>query len=422
MTYIGLLKSYPRYISYGMAYFFFSSLGQTFLFSLFIPNLESTFGMSPAESGAYYGMASLLSAGLILYTGSFVDKWNLRIFGGLVALALGLSAFLMATAQTFAMMLVGMFLLRHFGQGLMIQTASTAVARYFTNNRGKALSLKSLGISIAEAILPTIVALLIATFGWRYGMAALGAACLLVCLPMNLFMLKHDERFSQPIQDGGEDGDTKHKSNQKAATTIGSLPDAEELNWGRKQLLSHSYFWLVFLHVMGPAFIITGLFFQQVAFAEAQGWSVTLMASAFLAFGIIRTIASLGVGPFVDKLSGTKLLPITTLPMALGIACLLLNDAPYLVYFYMGLMGFSVGIGGTITTAMWVEVYGRKHLGAIKSMVMSLAVFSTAVSPPLVGWLFENGHTADDIAGYSIAYILISAVMAWVAKPPKAVK
>ena len=418
MSYIGLLKQYPRYISYGMAYFFFSSLGQTFLFSLFIPNLETAFGMTPAESGTYYGIASLMSAGLILYTGSFVDKWNLRIFGGLVALVLGLSAFLMASAQTLAVMLVAMFLLRHFGQGLMIQTASTAVARYFTDNRGKAISLKSLGISVAEGILPTIVAFIIATIGWRSGMMVLGASCLLVCIPMNLFMLKKDERFTQPIQDDEEPSPVQ----QKAATTVGHLPDTEELNWSRKQLLTHPYFWMILLHAVGPAFIVTGLFFQQVAMAEGQGWSITLMASGFLAFGLVRTIGSLCIGPVVDKLTGTKLLPISTLPMALGISCLLLNDSPYLVYAYMGLMGFSIGISGTISTSMWVEVYGRKHLGAIKSMIMALAVFSTALSPPLVGYLFEHGTTADQIATYAIGYTLFASFLAWVAKPPKGAK
>lgn len=416
MSYIGLLRQYPRYIGYGMAYFFFSSLGQTFMFALFIPDIERTFNLTSTQSGTFYGVTSLISALLLFYTGTFVDKWNLRIFGGLVAFVLGCAAFLMAWSPHLYVMLFAMFLLRHFGQGLMVQTASTAIARYFTQNRGKAISLKSLGISFAEGLLPTVVAFLIAAFGWRMGMVSLGAACLLVCIPMNLFMLKAGEKFTQPLQD-----DAPIEVSVATSTTElgGHIPAAAELNWGRRQLLSHSYFWLVLLHIIAPAFVLTGLFFQQVVVAEAQGWSLPLLASGFVAFGIVRTFGTLAIGPVVDTFSGKQLLAYTNIPLALGMGCLLLNDAPYLVYPYMALMGFSVGIGGTVTNAMWAEVYGRKHLGAIKSMIMALAVLSTAAAPPLVGWLIDHNHAADDIVLGGVVFVVVSGFLAWFAKPPK---
>lgn len=410
MTYFGLIKKYPRYLSYGIAYFFFSSLGQTFMFALFIPDLERVFNLTSTQSGTYYGTASLISALLLFYTGTFVDKWNLRIVGGGIALVLGCAAFLMASAQSLYVMLLAMFLLRHFGQGLMVSTSSTAVARYFTENRGKALSIKSLGISVAEGILPTIVALIIASYGWRFGYITLGAACLLVCVPMNLFMLKAKERFTQPVQD--------EEPAVLAAANTPHLPDLDELNWGRKQLLSHPYFWLIILQIICPAFVMTALFFQQVTVAEAQGWSITLMASGFLGYGVARVLSTLLIGPVVDKFSGRRLLPYYNLPLAVGLCFLLLNDAPYLVYPYMAFLGLGLGIGGTIVNSMWAEVYGRKHLGSIKSMIMALAVLSTALAPPLIGWLLDHNYKPDNIALGGIVFILFASLLAFIAKAP----
>ncbi len=404
MNYLSLLKRYPNYIAFGVIYNFFSGPGQTFIFALFIPDLERVFDLTPAESGSYYGVITLLSAFLLLYTGSLIDRIHLRTYSVTVTAILGGAALLMASAQNLMVMLLAMFLLRHLGQGLMTHTAHIATARYFTKNRGKATSLKSIGMSISEVFLPIIIALIIAGYGWRMGYVSLGVSCLLLCIPLNILLLKRDDPFQIPHP---------HED------TTSPLLDEKELNWSKKQLLGHSYFWIIAPLIISPGFILTALFFQQGVIADSKGWSMTLMASGFISYGIFHIVGNLFIGPIIDRFSASRILPLSIIPIAMGMSMLLISDSPWIVYLYMGLMGLGIGFGSGVYMTIWAEIYGRKHLGAIQSFISTLAIIGTAAAPPIVGLLLTKGVTVDSLITNGIAFILLASLLAFFAKPPR---
>jgi len=57
----------------------------------------------------------------------------------------------------------------------------------------------------------------------------------------------------------------------------------------------------------------------------------------------------------------------------------------------MVLLGASLGFASTTHGAVWPELYGARHLGAIRAVTTALAVFATALSPGLVGVLMDRG-------------------------------
>lgn len=44
MTMLQLLRTHPRYLTYGFLHFFFSSVGQTFFISLFVVSVTARMG------------------------------------------------------------------------------------------------------------------------------------------------------------------------------------------------------------------------------------------------------------------------------------------------------------------------------------------------------------------------------------------
>ena len=63
------------------------------------------------------------------------------------------------------MLVVVIFGLRHFGQGLSSHTGVTAAARRFAAERGRAVSIASLGNTAGEALLPVSVVAVLAVMG-----------------------------------------------------------------------------------------------------------------------------------------------------------------------------------------------------------------------------------------------------------------
>lgn len=67
---------------------------------------------------------------------------------------------------------------------------------------------------------------------------------------------------------------------------------------------------------------------------------------------------------------------------------------------------------------MWAEVYGRLHLGSIKSFASMVMVFSTALAPPIGGWLIDRGYTIQQLLWGCIWIVVGATGLAFVARPP----
>jgi MFS family permease len=276
----------------------------------------------------------------------------------------------MALSTNIFLLLPAIYLLRLFGQGMMMQNAFTAMGRWFAAQRGKAMSVTAIGVNAGEALFPALFVLVAASFGWR-GSWLLGAAALvLVALPaiMLLFRVERAPRSSDP-----------------------AMPVSAVRDWTRAEVMRDPLFYLVLLGVLAPGFIGTTIFFHQVYLVELRGWSLELFASSFTLMATMTVTCALLAGQLIDRFSATALLPAFLVP--LGFACLVLglSEAQWAAFAFMGLMGISYGFSNTIFGALWPEIYGLAHLGAVRALTVAIGVFATAMGPGITGFLIDRG-------------------------------
>jgi MFS family permease len=373
------LREEPELISYGMLLTLLSSFGQTFLISLFVPSIQGHFGLSQAGFGALYSGATLASGLLLPWAGRAIDRRPLpEVTGGVVLLMTG-SALALAGAWHVSVLALALVGLRLSGQGLSSHTALTAMARYFPQARGKALSLASLGFPAGEAVLPLTVAGLLALVGWRVSWVLVAVVTALL-LPVALVLLRRSGADLDPV------GSTIRHDTVSQARAADHRPAGD---WSRRHVLRDVRFYLVLPAALLPPFWATGLILYQTSIAGGRGWSLTLMASAFVAYAAARVVSSLVVGGGIDQFSARRLFPYSSLPLGLGVVILALVHSPWAAFAFMALLGTTVGLSGTLKSALWAELYGARHLGAIKGLMASLMVFSTAAAPLLVGTVLE---------------------------------
>lgn len=387
-----------------------SSVGQTFLVSLFVPYFIASFALSEGGFGVLYSGATLGSAFLLPWIGRRMDRDHLHHFTlGVVGL-LAASAFLMAGAGHVAVLAVALLGVRLGGQGLSAHTALTAIARYFEAGRGRALSISSLGFPLGESVLPLLLTLVIGWWGWRSAWVVLGLS-VIAFGPVLVRLL---------LRSGIELHPVKAAASAQAAARGRETAAGAELALTAAQVLRDSRFWFVLPAAVLPAFWGTGFILYQTAIAGAKDWSAPLMASAFIGLAVARILFTLGAGGAVDRLTARRLFPFAVLPMGLGIALLGLLDAWWVAYAFMALLGVTFGLNGALDTALWAELYGTLHLGAIKSMLTSLIVVSTALSPPLVGYAVEAGALGGMLAAAVVTTVLGSLMAAFsLARSPR---
>ena len=80
----------------------------------------------------------------------------------------------------------------------MAHTATTSVSRYFSQNRGKALSATWLGLSAAEFIMPITVVFFLATYSWRDIWLSIGLIVILFLPVISYFTISSN--FSPHIK------------------------------------------------------------------------------------------------------------------------------------------------------------------------------------------------------------------------------
>ncbi len=77
--------------------------------------------------------------------------------------------------------------------------------------------------------------------------------------------------------------------------------------------------------------------------------------------------------------------------MAAGLFLLGLGDAPWVALAFMALGGATAGAATTLIGALWAEIYGTRHLGAIRALSVAAMVFATGLAPGLMGGLLDLG-------------------------------
>jgi MFS family permease len=394
--YFRLLRQSPKILALGFSFAFFSSFGQTFFISLSVPSITERFGFSNTEWGTLYSGVNVLSALCLPFLGAKLDKTPLRNYARNVALGLGLACGLMAVASNYLLLGLAIFGLRLTGQGLLSLMSTATMARLFHEQRGKALSIATMGFPVGETLFPAITILFIAKFGWRptWGMAAVISIAILY--PLTRFLI-----------------DTKTASPSKSESHV----KAEAASWNRRQVLGHWQFYTLIPTYVSPGFLATGLVLYQFSLADEKGWSHTLMASSFISFGLSRLLFAFLIGPLIDRFGAQRLFTIQIAPLALGMLLMAFSDHTIIPFLYNGLMGISLGIGSSTSSALWAELYGPKHLGAIKSLMSTIGIFATSLSPILVGSLLDlNIGFATQMKFYAailLAIALLSKIGCW---------
>jgi len=392
MLSLSFLRANARLLAFGVLMTFCSSLGQTFFISLFSGEIRTAFALSDGDFGSLYAVATLGSATVLLWAGRLIDRLPLPVFAGGVLTLLGATCLLMGAAANAAFLVAALFGLRLFGQGLASHSAVVAMGRYFEAQRGRAVSVATLGHTLGEASLPALAVAALALAGWRQVWS--GSGLLLIALVPLIFVLlkgqrERDAAFHQRRREGGGENDK----------TLGAV-------------LRDPALWLRLPALLAMPFIGTGLIFHQVHLAETKGWPLSLMAGSFTVFAACSLAALLVAGPLVDRFGARRLLAFALAPVTLGCVALGLSDAPTVATLFMGLLGATTGTSAVLFGALWAELYGVTHLGAIRAFATSAMVFSTGLAPAVMGFFIDRGVAMEAIALACAVYCLLAASLA----------
>lgn len=365
--YFHFLRGNFRKVSFGWLLTFLSSFGQTFLISLYVPKIIEYFQLTEGSFGAIYAGCTVTASVIMLSLGHTVDHKPVKLVTAFTIISLGLSSILLGLSQNIIMLMIALIGLRLAGQGFLSHISMSVISRHFNKDRGKALSLSSLGYSMGEAIFPILISSIIAFFNWRVASMVSGAFLLLYLIRLKFTNLVD---FDKQLVSGGR-------------------PSTWSLLKDFKSVVLDKRFGIMMPASFALGFTNTAIFFYQYVFVEDKGWSVQLYASFFTAYAVTRFFFSLFGGMWVDKYSARKIFRYYLIPLNIGLLPFAYMNSIIGALIYLILAGITTGMSGTVKNSIIAEIYGTEKMGAIRSVFTMFMVISTALGPLLIGSLID---------------------------------
>ena len=395
--YLQFIRENAPFLLAGALLSFLSSFGQTFFIAIFGGEIREAYGLSNGDWGLLYMIATGASAVAMVFAGGLADLFRVRSLGIGVVLALGVACTAMAVNTTTAGLVLVIFALRFFGQGMASHMSVVSMTRWFVAARGRALAVAGMGFMFGEATLPLIMVWLKSITEWRGLWLWFAVVC--VILSMILYRLLRLERTPQ--------------SAANAPAAMGLLGK----DWTRTMALRHPLFWLMVPAIVFFSAFGTTFWFHQVHFAEVKGYSHLALVAVFPLGTISLAISTIIYGWAIDRFGVVRLMPFYIVPYV--VAFCLHWYAPNLIWTAVAviLMGISGGGNATILSACWAGFYGTRFIGSIKAAAAALMVLGSAIGPGLSGLLIDAGVGIEiQMLGYAACFVIAAFMMGLAAR------
>jgi MFS family permease len=391
---------------------FFSGPGQTYSVSVFIDNYITEFGWTRSQVSGIYSAATLLAGISMFFVGRFIDLHGQRKMSVIVGIGLAIACFWNSIVMNTAMLFVGFYLLRIFGQGSMTLIPNTLVPQWFIENRGKALSLMAIGGFASSAAFPPINTWLVSQWGWSFSWRVWGVLLLVVFVPLAFLLIRNKPEDVGLLPDGNAE-EQKQRGSQPLKTKV------PEVNWTLKEARKTNAYWLLLICAGIPALVNTGLTFHLISIFKESGLTAGTAAIVLSLMAVIGFPISLAAGFILDRIKVNYILAGIFGVEIIILVLLLFTNSWGLAVLFGVLWGISGGFERIALNYVWPSYFGRMALGSIKGSAMTVTVLGSALGPLPFGFAFDLFGGYNQILLLTMFFPLAGIVCSLLANKPE---
>ena len=375
---------------------FFSAPGQSFSISTFINYYIEDFGYSRTYISFIYSMATVLSGLLLFFVGRNIDFFGQRKMSFILGIALAVACIFNSFITNVFMLFIGFFLLRYLGQGSMTLIPNALIPQWFEKKRAFAVSLATLGIILANVVVPPMNIYFIQTYGWSMTWRFWSIAILVIFLPLSFFFMINKPEDVHLLPD-----------NAPVNSHQDLLDEMEKVNresFTLKETIQTKEFWFIGIISMIVPMITTGIMFHFFSIMELQGIKEEAAAFAIGLISLPGFFMPLLSGLIIDRFRSKYVIAITLTVIAFDLLYMLLVKNIFMAVIFMIVYGLATNIQNLTLNIIWVKYFGRKYLGSIRGVATVFGVFGSAIGTMPFGLSY-------DLTG---SYFAVFTIMAFI--------
>ncbi len=258
------------------------------------------------------------------------------------------------------------------------------LSRWFDKARGKAMGFAYLGIGVGGAVVPQLARWLESRLGWHAALATLGLLMIAIAFPMAWFVKEHPEGYE--------------KKTAELAPPLGGI-------------LKSKAFYLLAIGSMCSIGAVGGtnqhlkLFMSlDLKYSQAQAANVI---SLVLASSIIGRLL---MGWLADRFPKKYVMLLIYAMVSTAIPLLYFAETPGVIYIFAIAFGIAFGGDYMIIPLMAVELFGLKVMGRVMGIILTADGLAEALSPMLVGRLYDVSKSYANGFASLIGLAVIGAI------------
>ncbi len=400
--------------------------GQTMGVSVFTDDLIAALAISRVDLSNAYMWGTLASGCLLPFAGRLYDLWGARVMVVFASAGLGATLWFLSQCDrtteglvpyfreslerrevAWMVITAGFFSLRFWGQGVLTMVSRAMLVKWFQRHRGIVCGFSGAVVSATFAGAPKALARIVEALGWRGSLLLLGVWIGLGMLLLGWIFYRDNPEACGLRMDGAAEGTEEvFDRDRPNPTTV--------REFGLLEALKTFSFWSLNYTVALPAMIGTAMTFHIGSFGRSADLGLEEATALFVPMAIVAIFTSMVGGKLSDRVRIRYLALALVLGELIGCAGLLAFGVPAGRRLIFVGMGIAHGLFGVLTAVVWPRFYGRKHLGAIASVNLSVIVCASAVGPYLFARLERPGgdYGVAVFVSMALCMLAIPAVLA----------
>ena len=352
-----------------------------FGFTVFFLPISQDLGISRAATSLAFSLSRAQGAIEAPLVGYLIDRYGPRPIMVTAVFLAGVGYILLSWADNYTSFMVvylGVISLA-FVAGF-VHSPMVVANSWFIRQRARAMTVVSAAVPIGGELISPLLAIGVASIGWRWAAFISGCIFLSVCLPLS-FQLKRSPEIMGLLPDG-ETTPSDEFADSSANKNI-------DVDLTSRQAMKTWVFWVLVASMTARVTCYSAATVHFIPLMVWKGLSEGAAASLLGVFALVNLLTHFVLGWIADRVNKPKLLAFCHLLPALSVPPLWFASGYWQLWFFT-IVFTLLDASFPIVWATVGDFFGRRHFATIRGMMSFFYMWGSFAGPVLAGVVFDR--------------------------------
>ena len=361
-----------------------------FGFTVFFLPISQDLNISRAATSLAFSLSRAQGAIEAPLVGYLIDKYGPRPIIVTAVFLAGVGYILLSwvTSYTgFMVVYLGVICLAFIAG--FVHSPMVVANSWFIRHRARAMTVVSAAVPIGGALISPLLAVGVASVGWRWAAFASGCIFLLVCLPLS-FQLKRSPESMGLLPDG----DVAPEISPSDSAPDATINKNTTADFTSREAMKTWIFWLLVISMTARVTCYSTATVHFIPLMVWKGLSEGAAATLLGAFASINLLAHFLLGWIADRVNKPKLLAACHFLPALALPPLFVDSG----YWQLLLFTITFTFLDASFPIIWATVgdfFGRRHFATIRGMMSFFYMWGSFAGPVMAGAIYDRTQSYE---------------------------